>query len=479
MTGSAHTPLRRLLAAFALLALLLGLASCGGGGSSGSSAGNIVGTAGGSSGNGGSDAGGGGAGGADGSGGGDASAGSGGIGGSGDANAGTGGIGGSGGSAGDGSGSTGTADGGSGAGGGIGGTGSPSTAGTVQFYLADAPACGYDAVYVTVQKVRIHMSGSADGDDAGWSEVTPELKRFDLLTLTNGVVADLGSTRLPAGRYTQLRLILADNDAAGPFANSVVPSGESEAALTTPGDIRIDANVDIVAGKTTSLVLDLDACKSVVRRGNSGQYNLKPVISALPLSAGAGLRVTGYVAPAVRDESTQVSLQVGGVPIRATSPEVSGRFVLYPVPPGSYDLVVTSTGHATVVLTGVPVSVAEPTTVSSAGLPIDPPPAPRRMIEGTVTPPSAQVRALQTLSGRGRIEAAWAPVDAATGKFALDLPMTAPLTAAYTGSPSVIALALDSAVAGRYSVEATSGTTLRALSVDAAAASGALTIALP
>ena len=470
MTGSAQTNLRRLLAAFALLALLLGVASCGGGGSSGSSDGSIVGNASGSSGNGGSHAVGGGPGGADG----------GGIGGSGDASAGSGGIGGSGGSAGDGggNGSTGTADGG-GAGGGIGGTGSPSTAGTVQFYLADAPACGYDAVYVTVQKVRIHMSGSAAVGDAGWSEAMAGPKRFDLLTLTNGVVADLGSTRLPAGKYTQLRLVLADNEAAHPFANSVVPTGESETALTTPGDIRIDADVDIVAGRTTSLVLDLDACKSVVRRGSSGQYNLKPVISALPLSTDAGLRVTGYVAPAIRDASTQVSLQAGGVPLRATSPEPSGRFVLYPVPPGAYDLVVTSTGRATVVMTGVPVNVAEPTTVSSAAVPIDAPAATRRTIQGMITPPSAQVRAIQTLSGGGQIEAAWAPVDAATGSFTFDLPMQAPVTAAYAPSPSVIALAFDWSAAGRYTLEGTLGTTFRTLNIDTAAANGPVTLTLP
>jgi hypothetical protein len=41
----------------------------------------------------------------------------------------------------------------------------------VHFYLADAPSCGYDAVYVTVEKVRIHASGSASDTDNGWSEV--------------------------------------------------------------------------------------------------------------------------------------------------------------------------------------------------------------------------------------------------------------------------------------------------------------------
>ena len=45
-----------------------------------------------------------------------------------------------------------------GGGGGIGGTGSPSTLGTVRFSLTDAPACGFDAVNVTIDRVRVHAS---------------------------------------------------------------------------------------------------------------------------------------------------------------------------------------------------------------------------------------------------------------------------------------------------------------------------------
>ena len=49
--------------------------------------------------------------------------------------------------------------------------------------------------------------------------------RVNLLDLTNGVLAELGQTELPAGSYTQLRLQLAANGGAAPYANSVVPSG--------------------------------------------------------------------------------------------------------------------------------------------------------------------------------------------------------------------------------------------------------------
>src|SRR5688500_6337776 len=87
-----------------------------------------------------------------------------------------------------------------------GGGGSSSTDnGTLRHALTDAPACGYETVYVTVQKVRVHKSASAGDNEAGWSEVVLNpAQRVDLLSLTNGVLADLGQTALPAGRYTQM-----------------------------------------------------------------------------------------------------------------------------------------------------------------------------------------------------------------------------------------------------------------------------------
>ena len=45
-------------------------------------------------------------------------------------------------------------------GGGIGGTGGMQE-GTMSLSIADAPACGYDAVHVTVQGVRVHQNANA------------------------------------------------------------------------------------------------------------------------------------------------------------------------------------------------------------------------------------------------------------------------------------------------------------------------------
>ncbi|MDZ4144266.1 MAG: DUF4382 domain-containing protein [Burkholderiales bacterium] len=368
-----------------------------------------------------------------------------------------------------------------GGGGGIGGTGSP--VGSLRFAITDAPACGYDQVNITIQKVRVHQSGGAADADSGWSEVVlaPE-KRVDLLKLTNGVLEELGQTTLPTGKYTQLRLVLAENTSAAPLANSVVPTGGAETALDTPSaaqsGLKLNVDIDVPAGQLADFVIDFDACKSVVPRGSSGRFDLKPVIRVIPRLADAGLRVVGYVAPAIANTATQVSLQLNGTPVKATVPDASGSFVLYPVPVGNYDLVVTATGRATSVLTSVPVTTATVTTVNGTATAINPTVSASRTVTGTVTPTSATVRATQALSGGPTIEAAWAPVDADTGRFAFTLVQAAPGKAAYVPNPATLTFT-PAAAAGNYRLEASSGIATQAQAIDVTAPVPPVTFIFP
>jgi len=346
-----------------------------------------------------------------------------------------------------------------GGGGGIGGTGR--TEGTLRVAITDAPACGYDAVYITVDRVRVNQSSTASDSDGGWTDiVVSPAKRINLLDLTNGALEELGQANLPAGKYTQLRLVLVDNDSTHPLANSVIPTGGSETALDTPSaqqsGLKINTDIDVPEGKEADIAIDFDACKSVVKRGNSGKYNLKPVMQAVPVLSDAGLRVTGYVAPAIALPSTQVSVQFQGKPVKATVPDSTGKFTLYPLTAGTYDLVVTSDGHVTAVMTGVPVVSGTPTAVSSSTVTITPATSTMRSVTGTVTPATATVRALQALTGGPTVEVSWAAVDATTGDFAFSLPVQAPVKAAYVANPVSLTFTADSAAAGKYSIEAAS-----------------------
>ena len=344
---------------------------------------------------------------------------------------------------------------------GCGGSGSDS--GTLQLSLTDAPACGYDSVNVTIQKVRVHQSANASDAASGWSEIvlTPA-KRVDLLTLSNGVLDVLGQTPLPTGKYQQMRLVLAANDSSNPLANSVVPTGGTEVALASPSGLqtglKMNIDIDIAANKMADFVLDFKACQSVIHSGTSGSYLLKPVVSVTPHYVSG---VAGYVDASLGGALTGVSVQQGGVVVKSTVPDSTGKFLLEPVAPGTYDLVVTSPGHATAVVTGVVVTTDTVTTLNSATTGLNPPISTTGTAAGTVTtatsPIDASVAATQTLTGGDTIEIASGPVNATTGAYSYTMPTAAPTVAAYVAASGTLSFAADAAVAGKYGLSASSG----------------------
>lgn len=350
--------------------------------------------------------------------------------------------------------------------------------GTLKLSITDNPACGYDHVYITVTEVRVHQDADAVDGDEGWQTI-PVIgapKRIDLLTLTNGVLEVLGQTVLPAGKYTQMRLLLADNDDIA-LANSIVLTGSGdEVPLKTPSGQQsgIKMNVDITVEPDTvaDFVIDFDACKSVVKAGSSGQYLLKPVVSVIPVITEAGQRIVGYLDPATLGASTIVSVQQGGVVAKATVPETSldptrnGRFVLYPVPPGTYDLVIVSAERATAVMTGVPVTTTAYTYIGSDTVRIALETSATAKaggvvsLGGSVSNTNATVRALQTPYGGPTVEVASMQVDPVTGVYGFVLPTASPrLTSYLTVNPLSISFPVDSTdplltAAGKYTLQA-------------------------
>jgi hypothetical protein len=347
-----------------------------------------------------------------------------------------------------------------------GGGGTAASNGSLRLALTDAPSCGYDAVNVTIQKIRVNQNATASDTDGGWSEIVlnPAL-RVDLLGLTNGVLAELGQTPLPVGKYTQLRLVLADNAGATPLANSVVLSSDkSELALKTPSGqqsgLKTNINIDIAANQMADFVLDFDACKSVVLAGSSGQYLLKPVVSVIPrLISG----VTGFVNLALANGSTTVSLQtVDGAVIKATTPDiVTGKFLLQPAAPGNYSLVLTAPSRNTTVVTQVPVVAETVTSLNDSATALSPALAASASATASGSAPEdTLVRVLQPLTGGPTIEVASGFVGGITvgpppmGSYSFPLIVNAPLVAPYVAMPSALTFAADTLVAGKYALSA-------------------------
>ena len=343
-----------------------------------------------------------------------------------------------------------------GGGGSGGGGGTSADSGTLRLAMTDAPSCGYDAVNVTVVKVRVHQNSNAGENDGGWSEIVLNpARRLNLLNLTNGVLDELGQIPLPTGKYTQLRLVLADNGGATPFANSVVLTGGSEVALKTPSGqqsgVKANINIDIAANQLADFVIDFDACKSVVVAGGSGKYLLKPVVAVIPRYISG---VSGYVDVAtLANGFTNLSLQQSGVVVKATVPDNAGRFLLQPVAPGAYTLVMTAPGRTTMVVTNVSVSAGSVTPINAFGPALSSPVS----LSGTVTgtaPADTLVRVQQPLSVGLSVEVAGRFVDSVTGVYSYPLVVNAPLVAPFVASPASLVFVADAPAAGKYALKA-------------------------
>lgn len=239
--------------------------------------------------------------------------------------------------------------------------------------------------------------------------------------------------------------------------------------MAKPSGLKVnikDNGFDVTANSTIDLMLDFDACKSIVTQGN-GTYALKPVITAFPLAASTSATgITGSVATGLN--SPVVTAQQDGVVVKATVPDAtSGKFDLSPLPASStsYVVVLTADGRTTAAITGVPVTSGQKTAI---GTMITPTVSAMRTISGTATPAAAQalVRATQSYSSGPTIEISFKNADSSTGQYTLSVPAEAPLLGSY--STSAITLAPDvSATAGKYTVEASAtGYTKQSANVD-------------
>jgi hypothetical protein len=206
-----------------------------------------------------------------------------------------------------------------------------------------------------------------------------------------------------------------------------------------------------------------------VRLGHSG-YLLKPVVAVIPRISDAA-RVTGQVALPIATTVTSVSLQLNGEPVRSTPPDSSGQFVLYPVPVGTYDLVVTAPGRATATITGVPVTATGSTTVNLPSAPIDPPASAMRSASGIISTGASPIEAVAGVTkqyvGGPVVMVAGGPVNGSTGVFSFALPASAPVRTAFAASAPSLAFTVDSGMpTAKYTLVGKAGATVKTLEFD-------------
>ncbi|OGB60043.1 MAG: hypothetical protein A2Y94_14200 [Caldithrix sp. RBG_13_44_9] len=209
-------------------------------------------------------------------------------------------------------------------------TNSVATTGTLKVYLTDAPA-DYEAVNITFSEVSAHLNDQ-------WLTVHGDTITVNLMEWNNGNSIILGEAELPAGHYTQIRLMIQEAEIVvdGQTFPLTVPSGAQTG-------LKMGPEFTLNAGSLYELVIDFDVARSIVVTGpknDPNSYKLKPHLRCIPraISGSVSATVTNPehlpVAYALQNSDTITSAIVN------TS---SGYFQLSFLSEGSYTVSVRDT----------------------------------------------------------------------------------------------------------------------------------------
>lgn len=140
--------------------------------------------------------------------------------------------------------------------------------GSVSIYVKDAPA-EWRHVNVTFSEVKVHEA--SQGDDSGWQTISMENSTVDLAGLTNTSQL-LGSSSVPAGRYTQIRLVVIS-------ATGLMTDGTNVTFHVPSGELKTTHPFNITEGGARSFTIDIDLQHSIVQNPNG--WTFKPVLGSV------------------------------------------------------------------------------------------------------------------------------------------------------------------------------------------------------
>lgn len=222
--------------------------------------------------------------------------------------------------------------------GGCGGGGSAST-GTLKLSITDKQSDDFKSVVLAIREIRVVPAGHENANDS--DPGLPVLAKFDTPQVVDIMTLQfaqqfLGQVVLPAGRYSQIRLILAANpngnqDPVNYLTLKSDPTN-TKIPLTTPSGqqsgLKVLGPVEIKAGVINAVIIDFDPNTAIVKRGSSNEYNFKPTGIRLLQMADVLTQfgsIVGNVSTAFQQwSSATVSVKRRGT-ITDTDPIASGR----------------------------------------------------------------------------------------------------------------------------------------------------------
>jgi len=215
----------------------------------------------------------------------------------------------------------------------------------VQLVLVDAPG---DYLGVNVEIIDIQYN-SSDSEE-GWMSFTSESGypiNVDLTELIAGNSLLLTDQIIPSGMLKQIRLVLSDN-------NTLKIEGEEGLIpLDTPSaqqsGLKLNLDTELEGGFSYTFILDWNVQESVVEAGNSGMYNLKPVIKVnAEVNSGS---ISGKVVEII--EEVETAIENVTIEVYTTTDDlvtdsltnIDGNFLIQGLEAGSYIIKIAREGY--------------------------------------------------------------------------------------------------------------------------------------
>lgn len=233
---------------------------------------------------------------------------------------------------------------------------------TLEVRLTDRPG-DYEEVNIDIQDVQVNPSD----DDDTWISLMDNNDKgiYNLLTLTNGQDTLLGSISLTAKKLSQIRLILGTR-------NSVKVNGMSYDLITPSAQqsgLKLNLQQTLAEGVSYRILIDFDAAKSVVARGNK-TYSLKPVLRVI--SEATSGSITGIISPAISNPA--IFAIKNQDTLNTTFPDTDGKFILRAMPVGTYEVTFEpGEGYLSKTVENISVITGTPTNMGTVTIEEEPP----------------------------------------------------------------------------------------------------------
>jgi Domain of unknown function (DUF4382) len=226
---------------------------------------------------------------------------------------------------------------------------------SVNIFLTDDPSFTFDHVFLNIIKVEIKAQDSIDqkhesehqgeidendkrGDASlGWMPIDIHRGVYDILKFRNGL-----DTLFAAGSFASTKGLKKVRLTLG-ASNSVVFNGITVPLVLKGNDnfvvIKIDESVvQVNSGGLTNFWIDIDAGRSIKKRGND--FELKPNVKVFSKEKTAGIE--GRILP---KDAAAIVMAINGTDTATAKPESEGEFKFIGLKPGTYSLLYHATAN--------------------------------------------------------------------------------------------------------------------------------------